>query len=165
LSVPTTTSRRRTGWERPARAPGAVLLEVVLALALFVMAAAIVLGGVGRSVDAAIRLQRQARAADLAVTLLSRIQMGQVDPVSDGPNAYADQPNDDWEEELEDWTWQVVATEPAGLDPDAPPLKTVEVIITHVPTGYNYRLAGLRPDDEAEEEALARAPAGRGRQN
>jgi len=74
------------------------------------------------------------------VTLLSRIQIGQVEAVSDGPYAYPDAPRDEWEEQLVDWTWQVVASDPEELHPDAPRMRSVEVIITHVPSGQTCRL-------------------------
>jgi hypothetical protein len=65
-----------------------VLLEVVIALALFFGAAVVVLVGLHSSVVAARKLRLEARGADLAVTLLSELQMGQLAVEDAGPDAY-----------------------------------------------------------------------------
>src|SRR5687767_5719919 len=63
---------------QPGRLPrgegvGAVLLEVLLALALFCGAAGVIMGSLTSSVRAVDRLRLEAQAADLAVTTLSEI--------------------------------------------------------------------------------------------
>ncbi|MFB3894575.1 MAG: hypothetical protein ACE15C_21445 [Phycisphaerae bacterium] len=117
-----------------------MLLEVVLALALFFMSAAVIGGSVSTSLDAARRIRIDAQAADLAVTKLSELQMGLREVIDDGPNPYAE------EEHLPDWTWQI-ATNP--IDNTAvlqgPPLKRVEIIIRNTTGNYAYRLVHVLP--------------------
>ncbi len=116
----------------------AVLLEVLLAMMLFVLSAGVILGAVQASINSVRRIRLQARAANLAVTLLSEIQMGLAERKDEGPTAY--------EEPLQDWTWQVITedlTEPA----DAPPLLRVSVIVENPGEGFSYRLVQLFPDD------------------
>jgi len=109
-------------FRRPGAGRGTILMEVVLALALFFVSGAIVFAGLSASFGAVDRLRMQAQAADLAVSLFSEIEMGEVEPVNDGPNAYE-------EESLADWTWQVVATPMELSSLAAPPMRQVEVIV------------------------------------
>ncbi len=121
---------------------GVVLLEVVLALALFVMAALVVLAGLNSALDTAQRVQREAEAADLAVSLLSEIQMGLLPPEDVGPEPYED-------EAYADWTWEVY-TEPyeeLTAEVELPEFTTVHVIVRHEPSGYTYRLVELMTPD------------------
>ena len=151
---------------RPRGPAGVVLLEVVLALALFFGAALVVLAGLNASLRTAQRVRLEAEAADLAVTLLSEIQMGLVPPADDGPNEYE-------YEGLADWTWELV-TQPfdEGLTEVAlPEFLHVEIVIRHVPSGYTYRLGQLisselqePPPEEAEpapQEMETPLPGGR----
>lgn len=85
------------------RSRGAMLLEIVLALALFLAAATIVLGGLSASLGAAKDLRLQITAQDLAVTVNSQLQMGYIAAVDAGPNPFDDPA-------LEGWTWQVTIT-------------------------------------------------------
>jgi len=134
---------------RAAAAGGAILLEVVLALALLVSAAAIVSAGMSTAMRSAGRMKRQAKAANLAVTLASRLRMGAVEEIDDGPQPY----DDDEEQPIEDlidWTWEV-ATESVENLPD---WERVTVAIRHEPSGTTYRLVELmelEPVDEGEE--------------
>lgn len=135
------------GTFRPGRAgPGApragiVLMEVVFAMALFFTTASVVMLGTSRAIRAAGNLRRAGLAADLAVTLLSEIQMGLLPPVDAGPESY--------EEPLEEWTWEVAA-EPLAELPEETDIVRVEITITHSVSGYTYRLAQLMPSEEGE---------------
>jgi len=142
------------GTSRPAGAQAAVLLEVIIALSLFVAAAGVVIGGLSACVLSVRRLRVQARAADLAVTLLSEIQMGLVPATDDGPNEYED------DEDLADWTWQVIAT-PAEEVAGAAPMKQVQVVITNTPGNHVYRLYQLMGDEELTAESPPTDAGGR----
>ena len=82
---------------RPRACHGAVLLEVVLALSLFVMTTSFVLTGLNASIRSVAQTRMEADAGDLAVTALSQVQMGLYEMVDTGPEAF-DEPN------LEAWT-------------------------------------------------------------
>jgi len=71
------------GW---ARRSGVVLLEVVLALSIFFCASLALLAATNIALRTARRVQLEAQAADLAISLLSEIQMGHdVTPWRAGP--------------------------------------------------------------------------------
>jgi len=119
------------------RRGGAILLEVVLAVTLFVVMAAVILGAVGRATDAAARMRLRARAGDLAVTLVSELQMGLIEIVDAGPRHYSS-------ERLADWTWQV---DVESLD-DPLGARRIEATVIHEPTGLNRRLVYVTADGE-----------------
>lgn len=128
---------------RTRRRPRAmVLLEVVLAMILFFGGALVILAGLNSSLTGIQRVQVEARASDLAVTLLSEIQMGMVQLVSDGPSSYEDPA-------LADWTWEISVEpfEEQQLDLELPEFQRVEVIICHEPTGYASSLSILMTDE------------------
>jgi len=133
-----------------AASSGAVLLEVVLALALLVSAAGVVAAGMSTAMRSASRMKLQAKAADLAVTLASQLRMGVVEEIDEGPQPY----DDDEEQPIEnliDWTWEV-ATEPVENLPD---WERVTVMIRHEPSGTAYRLVELmelEPIEDPEED-------------
>ena len=140
----------RTGWfmdsltidnsRASARRFGTILLEVVLAVTLFVAMAAVILTAVGRATDAAVRMRLRAQAADLAVTLMSELRMGLVECVDAGPAGYSS-------ERLADWTWQV------DVEPIADPIRArqVKAIVAHAPTGLTRTLACVMADAGGEE--------------
>jgi len=128
----------------PARQRGAILLEVVLALSLFFMTATFVLTGLNAAIRSVSQAKLEAQGADLAVTVLSQVQMGLYDLVDTGPEAFD-------QEDLEAWTWQIVVGDLQDRQ-DLPQLKQVEVIIIHE-TGYTRRLAYFLWDNPAEAEA------------
>lgn len=78
---------------------GAVLLEVVLALGLFVAGATIALGGLSTATDTVDRLRRELTAVNLASSLIAEVQLG-VRPLQSGrPEAFAPP--------LSDWSWSL----------------------------------------------------------
>jgi hypothetical protein len=114
-----------TGRERPrvGRQGGAVLLEVIIALALFVGAAAVFTSGLSSSLDAIERLRLNAHAADLGVTVLSELQIGIKTLALTGPQPF-DPPE-------EGWTWDVVSM-PLSVDSENGSLfRKIEVVIRH----------------------------------
>ena len=126
----------RTGAFRRA---GAALLEVVLSLALFLMAAGAIAVGLENTLGVAQRLRRQAEAMDLAVTKLSEVQMGLVELRDDGPISFAEEFEDD---RYAGWTWEIV-TEAEENNELREPLTRVQVIVRHEPTGRVCRLVHL----------------------
>lgn len=130
---------------RPIAARAAALLEVLLALALFFGVAIGVMGGLGTSIKAVRDIRLEAEAADMAVTLLSEIELGIVAAEEDGPTEY--------EEPLEDWTWQVAVTPVTSVLTELI-LTRIEIIVRNVPEDYTYRLYRLRTE---EDETLAAA--------
>ena len=122
------------------------LLEVVLALAVFFGVAVTILGGLGVCMRSATQVREEAQAADLAVTVLSSVQMGMLDAVDAGPTPF--------EDPFADWTWQtaVVPVEAAvaGLE-----MTQVQVIVMNTLDGYQYRIYELLPNEEDTTGAQA----------
>jgi len=137
----TQTKRSRQPPNAAAARDAAVLMEVVFALALLSLAGAVMSGGLSASFRAVERGRLVAQAADMAVTKMSEIETGQLQAANDGPNSYAD-------ENLQDWTWQIVA---APLD-DQPlqdvTMQEVQVVISHQPSRTLHRLSQVMPVKE-----------------
>jgi hypothetical protein len=122
-----------------------VLLEVVLALALFVVAASILTGGMSSSLDALQRLRLNAHAADLAVTTFSELQMGLKGVSLNGPEPF--------EPPLEQWSWEIIAT-PFETDvEDTGPVQQVEVVIRNDEAALVYRLTQVMRVDPGSSAA------------
>lgn len=121
---------------------GSVLLEVVLALLLFVAAATIVTAGMNASVAAVERLRRDTHTLNLALSLMAELQMNARPLESAGPEPF--------EEPYEEWMWRIdiSAVESAAVDADA--LKQVEVFVWHPTENSSQRLGQFfRSDDVA----------------
>ena len=121
---------------------GVALLEVVIAMALFFMAAMFVMDGLNSSLRAVRSAQIQADAADLATTILADIQIGILEIKNDGPFAVN-------EELYPGWTYELVV---GGIEdlPDLPLLKRVEVVVRNLPERFTYRTTQLVWDDAAQ---------------
>jgi len=124
--------RERVRPQGKGREQGAVLLEVVLALVLFVAAAAIVTSGMNASMDSVERQRLNVHALDLAVTMLSEIQMGLRSAEAAGP--------EDFEAPFENWTWELQST-PVETEIGEASAARVEVVIRHRDAPVVYRLA------------------------
>lgn len=112
-----------------------MLMEVLLALLLFVGAAAVITGGLSASLTSVERLRLSTHAANLAITVLSELQLGLRTTDLAGPEPF--------EPPFEHWTWELVTT-PASLDAeDDSPLTTIEVIIRHDEPPLTHRLCQL----------------------
>ncbi len=117
-------------------ARGAVLLEVVLALTLFVIAAMVILGAVNTSFDVAGSLERRAQAVDRAVTILSLLQAEQID--LNDPDAAGGE----FDPPFEDWSYALEVDEP--LDAlEGPVMQTITITVTHRPDQYRYALTQM----------------------
>jgi type II secretory pathway pseudopilin PulG len=113
------------------------LLEVVLALALFVAASTVITSALSASVDETERLRLDAHAGNLAATILSEMQMGLQAVESSGPNAF-DPP-------FAEWTWQAAvepATDTTGVIGS---LQKVEVTVRHQGQPIVCRLTQFLP--------------------
>ncbi len=113
---------------------GTVLLEVVLALVLFAAAAAIISSGLNASLNSAERLRLNAHAANLAVSVVSELQMGIKTIGREGAQPF--------QAPFEGWTWEVSS----GATPDSESsssggITKVEVIIRHNDPELVYRLS------------------------
>ena len=128
----------------PQRRAGVALLEVVLGLALFFGVAVAVLAGLSTCVRSARDMRLQAQAADLAITLLSEMQLGAVEIEDAGPMGYED-------EALEDWSWEVTVTPIVGNLTELE-LTRVEIVIRNTPHDYTHRLYHLLSESPVETE-------------
>lgn len=125
---------------RPTKSPcrrslerqGAVLLEVVLALVLFVAAATVISGALGSSFDGVERQRQQLHAANLAITVHSELDMGLRTLEAAGPEAFAPP--------FEEWTWQL-QSESAGGENGSSALLRVEVVVRNTNTTTVHRSA------------------------
>ena len=124
-----------------------VLLEVVLALVLIAGAAAVIGAGLSASIDRVERLRLSAHAADLAVSIMSELQIGSKAISEDGPEAF--------EAPFEGWTWEVqteVSTDQKVRDTGR--TKKVEVIVRHEDPPVVHRLGQVIRLPEKEEDVL-----------
>jgi hypothetical protein len=114
---------------------GAILLEVIFSIALLAGACAAIIGGFNACAQANRDLWMESKAADLAVTMLTEMQMGVVPPEDDGPTDYADP--------LADWCWQVVTADLPPQTLDGPTMRQVQIVVTYKPDSYSYTLMEL----------------------
>lgn len=123
---------------------GIILLEVILSLALFVAAATVAFGALNWSARACGQMRLEAQGADLAVSVLSEIQMGLL-PVADSPAKNFQAP-------MQDWTWQIVTAtvEDESIGPQA---KRVEITVNNTQQNYTCRLVELMCEDAATAPA------------
>ena len=109
------------------REGGAVLLEVILALVLFVAAAAVIGSALSSSADSIERLRLGVHADNLAASVVAELEMGNRSAAVPGPSPF--------EAPFTNWTWQIVP--PAGDLPGAP----FEIIVRHESGSPVRRLA------------------------
>ena len=107
-------------WSR--RNDGAILLEVVLALALFAAAAAVIGAGMGSSIDAVERQKLNTHAADLAVSVLAELELG-IRKAESGPEAF--------QAPFEHWSWELRFSPMESELGQGTELSLVEVIVRH----------------------------------
>lgn len=138
---------------------GGILLEVVLAMVLFFSAGAVILAGLGSAVRGLEQLRLDAQAADLAVTLMSRLQIGDLELTDAGPSEF--EPIEGPQQELEGWTWQVITSEMQDtIDTGGPTGKLVQVIVRNESKGYSYRVSQwIATDESGQPVSAATQPA------
>ncbi|HXI49874.1 MAG TPA: hypothetical protein VNH84_00150 [Candidatus Saccharimonadales bacterium] len=133
---------------------GAVLLEVVLALVLFVAAATVIGGAIHAALEGVQRQRLRVHAINLAATVLAELQLGLRSPAAAGPEPFP--------APFTDWTWQlaIVPREDATLD--GPGLTVVEVIVRHDDPPLVHRLAqGLKLEKRSTLAVAALPDSGR----
>lgn len=140
----------RAGPAGPAR--GAVLLEIVLAMAIFLLAAGILYGSMNNALSRIRVIELQNRAADLAVSTLSEVRMGLLDPTSQGPESY----DAELFPERAGWQWELRA-EDIAPDPELPPQTQLTVVISNPDRNFTYALAEQLPAGAGTEDQGDRA--------
>lgn len=125
--------------ERPPRGQpvGAVLLEVVLALTIFVGAAVVVGSGLTASVASVERLRLNTHAVNLAVSLLAELEMGRYPLQNAGPTP--------WETPFQEWTWEIRVESEASETDLGFVLRRVEIIIRHETKPIVHRVCQWLP--------------------
>lgn len=125
--------------KRPEKEPrsrrGAVLLEVLLALGLFVFAAAVVSSGLTTAVDRTLRLRAQTHALDLAVSVFSELEMGLRPLAPAGPEPF--------EPPFDQWTWEIAIVPYTLGAEDRAGLQQVSVVVRGEVPPTVHRLTGL----------------------
>jgi type II secretory pathway pseudopilin PulG len=129
-----------------------VLLEVVLALILFVGAAAVISSGMTASVAAVERQKLNTHAVNLAVSLLSELQMGRYPLENAGPTP--------WETPFEDWTWQIEVESTLAVRSSEFTLKKATITIRHESQPITYRLTQrFPPPNSGASDTTTESPA------
>ena len=116
-------------------ARGAVLLEVILALVLFAAAAAIIGAGIHSAINGVERQKLNAHAVNLAVSVISEIQMGLRTVESVGPESFASP--------FDRWTWELALAPAEDEAGEVSELTRVEVIVRHDDPALVHRLSQL----------------------
>ncbi len=143
VSEPNFTARNRP-------ATGAVLLEVILALALFAATAAIVTSGINSSVNAVERMRQANHAGNLAATVIAEIKLGDRPALMVEPEPF--------EEPFTNWTCQVLAGSGSTVE-SADSFQQIEVVIRNLTTPFEFRfgeilpVGGTTPAEPATERA------------
>lgn len=128
-SSPSTACRRR----------GAVLIEAVLALGLLLLATGSVVSGLTAGVKAAERLEHDTHATDLAITVLSWIEMGLLPANAREPREF-DHPFRDWTHEI---GIESLSSSVAPGGDASKPLARVRVTIRHEKSDRELSLSQL----------------------
>ncbi len=129
-----TYSKRANRYETP---NGAVLLEVLLALALFVSAAAVMVSSLNAALGSLERQRIGLHALNLASSVLAEIQLG-IRPAASEAAKPMDLP-------YQDWTVEVIVTPLSGLDSGSVDLQKAEVIVRHLNPPMVQRLGQVLP--------------------
>lgn len=126
------------------------MLEVILALALFVAAAAIVTSGMNASTDNLERQRANTHAANLAATVLAETRLGIRSTAATGEQPF--------ESPFEKWTWQLGVSGVETEAGEAGGLVRVEVVIRHKESSLVRRLAEIMPAGVARPGVGAETP-------
>lgn len=127
------------------------LLEVVLALALFVAAAAIITSGINASTENLQRQRLNTHALELAASVLAEVQLGIRSIAASGEQPF--------EAPFEEWTWQISAAPLESETGEAAGSLKVEVVIRHKQSPVVRRLAQwIRVDSLTRPAAVVESP-------
>ena len=129
-----------------------MLLEVVLALLLFVATVAVVSGALNSSMASLDRQRFAVHAANLAATVHAELDLGLRTSESLGPEPF--------EKPFDSWTWQLV---PAGMENkttgEESGLTAIEVVIRNTNSAGVYRLAQTH---KVVKSVVTNAPSAKG---
>ncbi len=124
-----------TPWNEAAH--GAVLLEVLLALALFVSAAAVMVSALNAALGSLERQRVGLHAMNLASSVLAEVQLGIRPAVSETAKPM--------EPPYQDWTVELVVTPLSSLDSGGVDQQKVEVVVRHLDPPVVQRLGQVLP--------------------
>ena len=126
-----------------------MLLEVVLALVLFAAAAAIIGAGIHSAINGVERQKLNAHAVNLAISVISEIQIGVRTLESVGPEPF--------ETPFDHWTWQLVLAPTETEAGEASNLTRVEVIVRHDEPPLVHRLTQVLNPEKKTKPTVAAA--------
>ena len=127
LPLACSSTRLRAGSERRSRRGrrphGAALMEVLIALALFVAAAAVVTGALNSALQSLERQRLSTHAVNLAASVLAELQLGIRPASGEGRRPF--------EAPFHDWTWELAPTSTETEPGTGVGLTRFEVIVRH----------------------------------
>lgn len=132
---PTPPARVRACGQRRLGMEGAILLEVLLALALFVAAAAVVTTALNASLGSLERQRLGTQSLNLAASVLAEVQLGIRNATGEGAKPL--------EAPFLDWTWELAVGPAENGTEVVNGLTRVEVVIRHTKSPQVQRLAQL----------------------
>lgn len=109
-----------------------MLLEVVLALALFIGAATVISAGISASVEAVHRVRFQTHAANLAISIMSELKIGARPLVAIGP--------ENLEAPFQEWLYRVNLNASDETASELNATRAVEVIVWHTEENVVHRV-------------------------
>ena len=118
------TRRHRQSGVSNRKRRGAFLLEVLVALTIFVMAAAVVASAMRGSIQAVADIRQATKAASLAESVLAELSIGTLEAVDTPPTAF-EQGHEGGPAEGA-WSYEIAAEDV----PDVPGLKKVTITVT-----------------------------------
>lgn len=134
---------------KPCGASAAVLLEVILALGLFVAAAALLGAALSAAIDGVERQRLTTHAGNLAVSVMSEIQLG-IRGITESGAVPLAPPFDRWTAQVMQTPAESETGEPSGA-------VLIEVILRHQDPPMTHRLAQvIRPSELPSSEASMR---------
>ena len=145
--MPGCPARRSDRRHRDFARRGAALLEVLIALALFVAAAAVVTGALNSSLESLERQKLGTHAVNLATSVMAEIQLGIRVPGGEGRRPF-DAP-------FQDWTWEASLLPVENATGTTAGSMRVEVVVRHKTAPVVQRLAQvIRIGRSAAADAL-----------
>ena len=132
------------------RTRGSILLEVVLALGLFAAAATVISAGISASTQAVERVRLQNHAANLAISLMSELQMHARPVAPIGPESF--------EPPFQNWLYRIAIDQGDEIPGEPGALKAVEVIVWNPNENIVQRLTQLFRASETSAAESAENP-------
>jgi hypothetical protein len=111
---------------------GSILLEVVLALALFIGAATVISAGISASVDAVHRVRFQTHASNLAISIMSEVKIGARPLAAIGP--------ENLEAPFNEWLYRINLNAGEEAVTGTESTRAVEVVVWHPQENITHRV-------------------------